>query len=296
VNFPATALAATIHADRGEDEAAGELFDRLVEESQRVVIRGPSDLEALSRAVLFVGGKSGIQEGEKDLIAAQKAKGGPDVDVALGWLYLKNKYLFADAVLEFKAATKKRPGYVPALVGLHAAYSLLMKRDEAKTALDLALSNSPSDPDALAARVQEDLYEFHAEKAAEKIARGLKVNPNHKPLLALAAAREIILSRKEEGARLLERILKLDPTYGQAYRIVASVLNERRRWPECLEMMIRAVEIDPKDPALFDDYAKYALYLGQNAVAEEILTKADDADVFSCPWRHNIRELLWWVA
>ena len=54
-NFPAVALAGLIHVDRGERDAAEKLFDRLVNESQRIVIRGPENLRALAAAVLFFG-------------------------------------------------------------------------------------------------------------------------------------------------------------------------------------------------------------------------------------------------
>jgi tetratricopeptide (TPR) repeat protein len=295
-NFPAVALAARIREDRGEDAEAEKLYDRLVAESQRVVLRDASDLVALSYAVLFFGGTRGINEGEKDLIAAQKAKGGLDADLALGWLYLERKYLWADAAEEFKAAAKKRPGSVQALLGLHAAYSAGMKKDEAKKALDTASATSPGDPDVLAVHVAEDLGDFRPDQATEKVTRGLKVNPNHKQLLALDAAREMVLSRKAEGDRILEKVLKIDPTYGEALRLVAGVLNERRRWPECLELMKRAVQIDGKDPALFDDCARYALYLGQTALADEMKKKADEADAFSSVWRKNIWEMMYWVA
>ena len=92
-NFPAVALAGEIHADRGERIRTEKLFDQLVTESARIILRDPKDLFALSSAVLFFGGKQGVNEGEKDLIAVQKAGGGPDADVALGWLYLERKYL-----------------------------------------------------------------------------------------------------------------------------------------------------------------------------------------------------------
>jgi cellulose synthase operon protein C len=295
-SFPAIALAGSIRADRGEDAAAEKLFDSLVVESQRVVLRDPKDLAALADAVLFFGGKQGVNEAEKNLIEAQKGKLGPEVDCTLGWLYLERKSLWADAVAEFKAALKKRPAYVPALVGLHAALAAGGKKEEADAAINRALATAPGHPDVLAVQVAQDLGDFRPEQAAEKVTRGLLANPAHKPLLALRAAREMVLSRKAEGDRVLEELLKLDPTYGEGLRIVASVLNERRRWPECLELMKRAVEIDPKNPDLFDDCARYALYLGQNELADEMKQKADDADAFGTPWRHNIWELMRWLG
>jgi tetratricopeptide (TPR) repeat protein len=295
-SFSAVALAGEIHVDRGERDQAEKLFDRLVEESQRVVIRDAKDLDALGRAVAFFGGK-GIKEAERDFVAAQKAGADWTTDTALGWLYLRRMYLWADAAEEFKTALRKRPAYMPALIGLAAAYAYNpAKQEDEKKTLEKAASVSPSDPDLLAIQAQEDLDKFILDKAGEKITRGLATSPKHKKLLSLKAGLAYLQGRKAEADSMLESILKLDPAYGEGLRTIASILNERRRWPECLELMTRAIAINPTDPALLDDHARYALYLGQNALAKESYERANDADNFSSPWRHNIWELMAWIA
>lgn len=293
-NFPAVALAGDIHVDRGEREEAEKLFDNLVTEAQRIVIREPQDLFALTRAYLFFGGK-GLKLAEKELIGLQK-KGGPDVDVALGRLYLDRYYTWADAAAEFKESQKKRPAYVPALIGMAAACTRGMEKERAKTAVEQAAAVNPSDADLLALQATEDLDAFQVEKAAEKVARGLRSTPKHKQLLSLEIAGQLLSAHKAEADRLFEDLLKLDPTYGEGLRTIAGILNQRRRWPECLELMERAIKINPRDPLLFDDHARYALYLGQNAVAEGSLKKADDLDAYSHPWRTNAWENLRWIA
>jgi tetratricopeptide (TPR) repeat protein len=290
-NFPAVALAAAVNADRGKDDEAERLFDLIVTESQRVVVRSPEDLFALTSAWTFFGGQQALRLAEKELIALQKV-GGPEIDVALARIYLDRFRAHGDARLEFQEALRKRPGYLPALVGLNETYSGYRKPEEAKAALDRAATFNPSHPDVLAVRAAEDLENFQLDRAGEKIERGLRATPNHKRLSSLAAARDLLAGRKAEYERRMAAILEIDPTYGEAYRIAAGVLNERRRWPEALELMSRAIEIDPKDPALLDDHARYALYLGQNALAEESLKKADSLDSAGTHWRNNIWKLL----
>jgi tetratricopeptide (TPR) repeat protein len=294
-NFPAVALAAAIHADRGEDEKASELFDSLVTESQRVVLEAPADLFALSRALLFIGGK-GVRLAEKELIQLQKAGAGTEVGLELGRLYLDRYYAHGDAVLEFKDVLRKRPALVTALLGLHDAYAGWTKEAEAKAALEKAAGVNPGHPDLLAIHAREDLEGFQLDKAGEKIARGLRASPKHKVLRSLAAARDLLAGRKDAFDQDLAAILADDPTNGEALRIVAGVLNERRRWPEALELMTRAIKLDPKDPRLLDDHARYALYLGQNAVAEASLKAADAADAAGNQWRGNMWILLRWIA
>jgi tetratricopeptide (TPR) repeat protein len=118
------------------------------------------------------------------------------------------------------------------------------------------------------------------------------VAPKHPGLLTLRAVREVFDGRRTALAAAFAPVFEVDPTYGEAFRVLADVLNQRRRWPESLRFAEEAVKRDPEDPRIRDDVARYALFLGEGEKGLAALKAADERDAFGQPWRINMRKLL----
>ncbi len=292
-DYEATAIEGEVLADTGRDAEAETVFDRLVDDAKRVIVKAPRDLEALARAYRFFGRKSGVKAAERALVEAQKSKDCPaTADLLLAELYLDREYLEGDAVEETKAALKKRPGWIAAWLLQGAAATRWGKNDLATQAFASADDIDPDHPESLRRKAAMDLSDFRIQAAEEKLEKATKVNPADKETLSLQACAAYMRGESKRVDEIRARVLAIDPTYGRFYRTIGSVMNERRRWPEALNLLQEAVKLDAKDPALWDDLARYAFCLGHNDLARDAATKADEADAFSHPWRTNTWTLL----
>lgn len=292
IDFAARALAGRLHVARGEDKAADTLFDSLVNESKRVIVREAHDLVALAHAYAFYDGRSGRRAAEKVLAEAQKKDpDDPRASVALGWLYLRKFYLHGDAVEEFKAALEIRPGLCEAHVGLAQAYEEWRKGQKAGEHRRRARAIDPAHPWLLGEQIVKHLGNMELEKAQTKIDRILERNPAHRRGLTLAAILKLLDGDRKGYESGMKAVLAIDATFGEGYGLVARVLNERRRWDECLEVSREAVKVDAQNPELFDTLARYAFYLGHEDEGKEALRAADKADAFGAVWRKNMWEV-----
>ena len=289
-DFPAAALAAELHRSRGRDVETERLYDRMVSESQRVVLREPADLVALSWAYRFF---KDPKLAERTLYkeVQEVFPGNLEAALALGETYLNGLHLPGDARNEFRDALELRPGLAAAWWGQSRAYADWERGEDAARALRRTLDINPRHPGALLARARQKLDDGARDAAREDLRAVLALNPQHPGALALEAALTYLEQGPAAGRAALEAVLEVDPTHGEAWRIVADVLNQHRRWAEALELMRRGVEVDPADPALQDDLARYAFFLGRDDEGDAALRAADESEAFATVWRRNMRML-----
>ena len=297
IDFPARALAARLHSARGRDDEAEKLFDSLVNEAKRVVIRGPENLVALSRAYLYF---KGWRQAQEVLIEARKRQGrasgddleqeSPEVFVAMGEYFLA-VHLPPSALKAFDRALKARPKLAPAIAGKAQALFAMRQDGRAEVELRRLLRVNPAHPYPLLRKAAKSLGDMEISRAESRIDTVLKTHPNHLEARSLKAAARLLASDRAGYETELRGVLALDPSYATAHRLIAGVLNDRRRWRECLQQMRTAVGIDPKDPRLWDDLARYAFYLGNEKEGAAALAQAEDLDAANRVWRRNMRKL-----
>ncbi|HYC79002.1 MAG TPA: hypothetical protein VEI02_15375, partial [Planctomycetota bacterium] len=163
---------------------------------------------------------------------------------------------------------------------------------KAAEALAWCLDVNAEHADGLAASAIRDLADGRFKSARTRLEKALVGETRHLRSLALLAAADYLEGDRSGAERRFDAVRKLDPTWGVGRRLLAWVLDVRRRWPEALEQARIAVAIDPTDPGGWDDLARFALYLGQLTAGTEALAKANEVDAFNQPWRRNMELVL----
>ena len=279
-----------IHLEHGRDAEAEKVFEALVDRAKTEIVTAPDDLVGLARAYRFYPHGDGQAETALNE-AIEKDKKNLRAMVELSRVLMERKYLWADAKKALTDALKIRPRWPGFLLGIVAAYDLALGFEEAERSktLDEAYAINPRHPEANFQRGMQALGDAAWERAREFFSKGLSENPAHKRCLAGMAALGYVSNDRTLYDLTLRKVLTIDPGYGEAHRIVALALNERRRWDECVVVMQEAVRVEADNPVLWDDLARYALYTGLEAAGTTALKKADDLSRWGTPWRNNMK-------
>ncbi len=292
-DFEIKSLLGQIHLDHGRDKQAKEIFDGLIERARKTIIREASDLTGLGRAYRFY--SHGGQAAEEALASAQKAdKKYLEAYYQLALVYGTLKVRPTDMNRELKDALKLRPRWLRFLAGqiLSCDLRLGQAEGEKRKLVKTILSINPRHPDALYHLGMRQLSDAKWMQSKKTFEKAIDTNPNH--LLALSGLGALkFVTHDSEGWKKLERkVLSLDPTFGGLYRIVATGLSERRRWDESQAMMKKAVTVDAKDPNLWDDLARYSLYVGDEKEGIAALKVAYDLATYNRVWRANMMDVM----
>ncbi|MFT7618533.1 MAG: tetratricopeptide (TPR) repeat protein [Planctomycetota bacterium] len=282
-----------IHLDHGRDGEAQKIFDDLIERAKKSIINSASDLTGLGTAYSFYphGGKAA----EEALVSAQKAdKKYLPAYQQLGVVYGTIKVRPTDMNREYKDALEIRPRWAKFMAGQIRSCDLRLGQGEnEKRALVAAiLKSNPRYPEALYYLGMRELSDANWKKSEATFKKALATNPNHKLALSGLAALMFVTHKTTEWKSLENKILTLDPTYASLYRIIATGLSERRRWDESQSMMKKAVALDAKDSDLWDDLARYSLYIGDEGTGVEALKKAYDLATYNRVWRSNMMDVM----
>ncbi len=292
-NYFFESLIGEIHADRGRDQKSRQVFESLVDRAKKEIVREPLQLVGLARAYL-----SYAHGGDPAEAALVEAKGRDEANVRvrelLAQVYELRKERPTDMRREYLDLLKIRPSWPDYEVGLARAAQLRLglAGKEQKAAIARALAINPNHPDALFMRGVELLSGGTEKRASAAFKKGLDFNPNHKPCLSGAATIAYLKGGEEAWGSARDGVLRRDPTYGRLFQIAADILNNRRRWSESLEFMREGVATDSRDPRLWDDFARYCLYLGLEDEGQKALKKADSLVKFGRVWRNNMHEVL----
>ena len=292
VDFEARAMVARMRLMRGRRADADRLYDSLVQDAKRVIVKEPGQLVALAESYTFY---RGLREAEKVLADAQKAAAkkepvDPRPSLALGRLYLDRLYLPGDAVEEFQEALVARPRLATARWGLCRSYVAWQNPAKASDARRKTLATNPKHKGALVAKAAEQLGDMSLAAAEDTLAEVLAIDPDYRDALALRSLAHRFAGRSEAAEAAWKRLFSIDQTYAAGHLAVAEVLNGRRRWQEALASCRRATKVDPENPEAWDALARYAFFLGLEKEGHEALRQADKVDKFTHPWRRNMFE------
>lgn len=233
-----------LHTTAGAGECVTELLQQVTEPQVR------------ARAYLALGQR---QRANREFQLAARA-GPQDASVRVQWgLLFLEAHQLADAEALFVEALKIDPTHVDALVG-QARVALsgfdVRARDMAEAALDRA-------PEYAGAHLVMARLELEA--GATELAR-VRLTPlaeDDQPRLtrleamALLAAADLLRGGPQDADSWTARALALAPRYGDIYHVPAHFLVMTRRYREAVQLLLKAVEIDP------DNYAAHAA-LGTN--------------------------------
>jgi tetratricopeptide (TPR) repeat protein len=262
-----------LHRYLGRQEGARTL--------QLVLTRSADDSPAdLTRLALAARALGRFQDANSFFRSADgRVPNDPVINTAWGELFLE-KYNRAEAVKSFQTALKARGDYVPAQIGL-ARVTAEENPPAAKSAAEAALKTNPNYVPALLLLAELSLDDRQRDEARDSIKKALAVNPNSLEARALEAAIASLEGRTAEFQTLVDGILKLNPTYGDAYRVAGDHTARNYRFDEAVELTRKALAVDKSSTQSYADLGGHLLRTGDEPGARRALETAFKADPYN---------------
>jgi tetratricopeptide (TPR) repeat protein len=221
--------------------------------------------------------------------ATTMAPNDPAIQAGWGDLFFE-KHDRAEAVKSYQLALKANPDYVPALLGMARAMA-----DEnppaalkyAQRALELNPNNAATHIFIADRLVDDDKLD----EARAEIAKALASNPNSLEALALRAAISFVEGKHAEYQTDVTAALKINPTYGEIYRMVGAVTARFYRFDEAVEQVRRGMVLDRENARAQADLGAHLMRTGDETGARRALEMAFRADPYDI-YTFNLLELL----
>jgi len=214
-------------------------------------------------------------------IATEREPSNPALHTGWGELFL-HVHDNAEAAQSFQDALKLDDKWIPALLGMAQAL-MDVNPPAAEKAVTQALS---LDPDAVAghlllARLNLDKSDREAAKAA--IAKAKSINAASLDALALSGAIASLEDRKSDFEQEVAAALKINPRFGDAYRVPADLAAANYRFDEAVALSRKALELDASDPRTLSALGVQLLRTGDEKEARTVLEKSFAIDKFDRP-------------
>ena len=170
-------------------------------------------------------------------------------------------------------------GSLPLALALQAELAFQKgKRDTALSQIDEAVELAPSDATILSIYSSMLITDLRPKEAAEIRLQALEVDPLSIPLHQSAAGLLGRLGRDDEAGALIERMQDLNPDAPVAHWAMSYNDSFNGRWAHAVMNMVKAHELDPRDPIGPTDIGYYLLALGLDEEAEAWMAKAREID------------------
>ncbi|MFQ6112708.1 MAG: tetratricopeptide repeat protein [bacterium] len=161
-----------------------------------------------------------------------------------GNLFL-SKYNIPDARSVFEDALAINPNAAEAHLGLAKCFRS-SNFEEATKAAEQALAINPNLIEAHNFLAELDIAVADYEAALEKLEASLQINPNSLTSRTLRAVCFFFLRDDKKFKGEEEKILSINPKYGDLYFQIAEVLSKRYLFKESVEYYKKALELDPE--------------------------------------------------
>ena len=210
--------------------------------------------------------------------ANKLAPNDPDINAAWGELFL-DKHNPADAMKSFQEALRVDDSHVGALIGA-AEVNTGMNPPAARAALERALKINANSVPALLLQAELALDDRERDRARESIKKALAVNPNSLEARSLDAAIARLEDKTAEFDRLAQDVLKINPGYGEVYRVAGDHLARNYRFDEAVTLVRRALTLDADNTRAYSDLGTHLLRTGDEPGARMALERAFKGDAF----------------
>jgi len=210
--------------------------------------------------------------------ANKLAPNDPDINAAWGELFL-DKHNPADAMKSFQEALRVDDSHVGALIGA-AEVNTGMNPPAARAALERALKINANSVPALLLQAELALDDRERDRARESIKKALAVNPNSLEARSLDAAIARLEDKTAEFDRLAQDVLKINPGYGEVYRVAGDHLARNYRFDEAVTLVRRALTLDADNTRAYSDLGTHLLRTGDEPGARVALERAFKGDAF----------------
>jgi tetratricopeptide (TPR) repeat protein len=195
-----------------------------------------------------------------------------------------------EAAQLFRESLELDPEYLPALRGLAKIASQGFTH-QTNEYLDEILDSDPDDLEAHLLRARLQLEDGAIDEAEESLQRAERTAEQRgmTPLEIYALKASVDLLRGNTNSEWTRRALDLNPRYGEIYATPAHFYVITRRYREAVELLRRAVAIEP---TLYSAHAELGINLLRNNFVEEgqrHLAIAYEGDPFSTPVVNTLR-------
>jgi tetratricopeptide (TPR) repeat protein len=220
-----------------------------------------------------------FQQANADFRQANSLAAG-NVAANIGWGELfAEKYNRSDAAKSFQAALMVEADNVQArtgMAGLMADVNPPAARQAIAEVLDLNASYVP----AHVLNAQLALDEGKRDEAKESLRKALAVNPNSLEARSVDAAIAFLEDRKADFDARVADILKINPRYGEVYRLAAEVSSHNYHYIEAADFANRAVAIEPENSSAAAALGLQLLRTGDESGARVALERAFKGDPY----------------
>jgi len=133
----------------------------------------------------------------------------------------------------------------------HVKLAQTLDFDAAERAAQKALSVNKMTPDAFFIRAGIALRDMEIEQAEKSLAEGLAIDPRDLELLSMKAAVRFLADDKPGFEAALKAVFDQNAEFARAYQIVAEFADWEHRYAEIVDLMKKAVKLDPQDGASY---------------------------------------------
>jgi cellulose synthase operon protein C len=263
-----------IYQQLGRSEAATRLLEGVYRQA------GPGgDAESTFRAARAAQALGRAQEANALYRAAAAASDDPSVDVAWGFLF-HEKYNPKEALTSFQDAVKADPLWAPAHLGVGQVLS-----DEnppaAAAAARRALEIDPQLAGAHVLLAELELDNARTDEARKHLEAVLAFNPSHLHSRALLGAIAYIRGDTHAYEAEVQRVLALNPAYGDVYRVASDLSARNYRFEEAVALARQAVALDPANSRAYAELGMHLMRTGDEAEARRSLDRSFSGDPFN---------------
>jgi tetratricopeptide (TPR) repeat protein len=256
----------------GKSDEAAQHFNRVLNRAGQA-----QDPESLFRAARAAEALGRMQDANT-LYRAAARSGDPAVETAWGELFLET-YNPPEALRSFQQVLKRDEQWAPAHLGVART---LANEDPpaAAAAAAQALQIDANDGDAELFLAELDLDNTRYAEARERIDRVLSRNQAHLDARALLGAIAYVKDDRAAFEAEARRVLAVNPTFGEVYRVAGSLAARNYRFEEAVELTRRATQLDPSNIRAASDLGLHLMRTGDEAEARRVLDQTFKAFPF----------------
>jgi len=208
------------------------------------------------------------------------------IKTAWGNLYLGLERQ-SDASDLFREAIQADENYAPAYLGLSRTLSEEFDKDAVKAAQQ-ALVHDPKYFPAHEFLAYLALEGGEAKLAEQEAQKAIAISPEALDAMAVLASMDLL---KADSSPWMDRILKVNPLYGEAYSIVGHFMEMNYRYTEAIAAYRKAIELDPDLAHARAQLGVNLMRIGQTEEAQKQLARCYHEHFQSAEVRNSLKFL-----
>ena len=211
--------------------------------------------------------------------------------VAWGRLFLRT-HQYDEAVKLFREALTSDAANEQAKLGMAHVYSDRFEGAARKLVDEVLQANDEAiEAHLLSAKMNLEEGRLDAVEKDLDRAEDIAERKQHPPLEVYAYRAALDVVRGGDGDRWVKRALEYNPRYGDAYEAIAHIEVTRRRYSQAVELLRRAVEVDPTLSSAHAELGINLLRLGKVEDGQRHLATAYEGDPYSVTTVNTLRLL-----